>query len=247
MNTETAPLRTSAELGELAKALAVAQAQIRSAAKTGNNPRFGPFADMGDVIAACRTALTGAGLAVIQAPSNVGDNIAVTTRLIHTSGQWVESTLSARPSKNDAQQVGSVVTYLRRYSLASLVGVAAGDDDGESAVGQQHRREPQRPRVVENNHHRAKHHHPSWEADRAAFRAWACNLLDPQQAGDTAAEERACELVSEWTASKDWGRPSGWTQDQRNNFRRDIAAKPDDLLAWLDTRRARQNRATGGE
>jgi hypothetical protein len=68
-------------------------------------------------------------------PTNAaGSKIGVTTLLGHSSGQWIESTFHVEPARFDAQGAGSAVTYLRRYSLMSILGIAAEDDDGEGAV-----------------------------------------------------------------------------------------------------------------
>jgi hypothetical protein len=68
-------------------------------------------------------------------PVNDGPNVGIVTLFAHQSGQWIEGTVFAQPTKFDAQGVGSVITYLRRYSLAAMAGVAPDDDDGEAAVG----------------------------------------------------------------------------------------------------------------
>lgn len=61
-------------------------------------------------------------------------NVVVRTRLIHSSGQWIESDLSIPVSmgKNSAQSIGIATTYARRYSLMAIAGVAPDEDDGES-------------------------------------------------------------------------------------------------------------------
>jgi hypothetical protein len=59
----------------------------------------------------------------------------VTTLLSHTSGQWMQSCVSSPIGKADSQGVGSAITYLRRYSLAAVAGVAQEDDDGNAASG----------------------------------------------------------------------------------------------------------------
>jgi len=65
--------------------------------------------------------------------------IALITTLAHSSGEFVKGRLELKPAKQDAQGVGSVITYGRRYALAAMVGVAPlDDDDGEAAVGRQH-------------------------------------------------------------------------------------------------------------
>jgi hypothetical protein len=79
--------------------------------------------------------LTSAGIAIIQMPINEGGNVGVVTLFAHSSGQWIEGTVYVAPTRYDAQGVGSVITYLRRYALAAMAGVAPDDDDGEAAVG----------------------------------------------------------------------------------------------------------------
>lgn len=129
--------QTSAEINEIFAALAKAQGDIRNATKDSANPHFkSRYADLASVSDACRGPLSKNGIAVVQVPHNDGHNIAVTTILGHASGQWISGKLAVAPAKWDAQGVGSVTTYLRRYALAAMAGVAPGDDDdGEAAVG----------------------------------------------------------------------------------------------------------------
>ena len=129
-------MNKSEQIGDLAGALAKAQGEIKGAAKDSANPHFkSRYADLASVWDACRAALSKHGIAVVQMPSVADGKVAVTTLLTHSSGQWVEETVSVAPMKMDAQGLGSVVTYLRRYALAAAVGVAPDDDDGEAAVG----------------------------------------------------------------------------------------------------------------
>jgi hypothetical protein len=126
----------SPEIHELAAALAKAQAVIAGAEKVGFNPHFkSKYADLSSVWEACRKALTANGLSVVQGTENGpdGGSVAVTTMLLHSSGQWMSSTLTMRPTKDDPQGFGSACTYARRYALAAMVGVAPEDDDGNAA------------------------------------------------------------------------------------------------------------------
>jgi hypothetical protein len=123
-------------------ALALAQASIENVEKGGVNPAFkssarsGAYVTLGDVLDEVRPKLTAQGIAVIQMPINgAGSNIGVVTLLAHKSGQWIESTLFVAPTRFDAQGAGSVVTYLRRYALMAMAGVAPDDDDGNAAIG----------------------------------------------------------------------------------------------------------------
>lgn len=132
-------MTTSEQVNELATALAKAQGQIKGAIKDAENPHFrSKYADLASVWDACREALSKNGLSIIQAPrgvvSEVGWTVEVETRLLHSSGQWMGDTITVPVGKPDAQGVGSALTYARRYALASFVGVAPEDDDGNAAV-----------------------------------------------------------------------------------------------------------------
>lgn len=126
----------STSISVLATALVKAQAAIKGALKDVANPFFkAHYADLSSVWEACRGALTDNGLSVVQLPDRREGEIGVTTMLLHESGQFITSRISAKPLKDDPQQVGSAVTYLRRYGLAAMVGVVQVDDDGEGAMG----------------------------------------------------------------------------------------------------------------
>jgi hypothetical protein len=128
-------MNMSAEIGELAKALAVAQAEMDFARKDSANPFFkSSYADLASVWDVCRRVLPKNGLAISQT-MEPGDGVNVRTTLMHTSGQWISGVITLPPVKNDPQAYGSAVTYGRRYSLAAIVGVIADDDDAEGAMG----------------------------------------------------------------------------------------------------------------
>jgi NAD-specific glutamate dehydrogenase len=133
-------------------ALAKAQGDIESAQKDSANPFFkSKYADLASVWDACRAPLAKNGLAVIQFPRADGNVVTVETRLVHSSGQWIEGELTAVAKDDGPQSIGSIVTYLRRYSLQSIVGVAPEDDDGNAAQGQDHRPESRAKRVAQQN------------------------------------------------------------------------------------------------
>ena len=125
----------SQELKDLAAALAKAQAAVKGALRDSSNPHYkSKYADLESVWDACRKPLTDNGLSVSQWPGRDSDGAAtLTTMLLHSSGQWIKGTASTALSKNDAQGVGSALTYLRRYALAAVASVAPEDDDGNAA------------------------------------------------------------------------------------------------------------------
>ena len=103
------------------------------------------YADLSSVWAAIRKPLTSNGLSVIQTTEPYPGGVTVVTILMHVSGETLTTKLSAKvPEKprdkngqeqSNIQGLGSMITYLRRYSLAALIGVCPADDDGESAMG----------------------------------------------------------------------------------------------------------------
>ena len=129
------------ELSELAPALAKAQAAMQPANKERVNPHFrSRYADLSAIWDACRVPLTSNGLSIIQMPVDMAEpnRVGLSTMLLHSSGQYIRSLVSTTLTKNDAQGIGSALTYLRRYALAAMVGIVADeDDDGNAARRQQ--------------------------------------------------------------------------------------------------------------
>lgn len=128
-------MQSSEQIDQLATALAAAQGETEHASKDRTNPAFkSRYADLASVLDACREPLSRHGIAIMQAPSVDGSTVSVETRLVHKSGQWVSTTISAQVPDGKPTTIGSAVTYLRRYGLAAMAGVApADDDDGAQA------------------------------------------------------------------------------------------------------------------
>jgi len=126
----------STELNELFCALSKAQDEFRVASKDSSNPFFkSKYANLQAIIEAARPSLCKNGLAVAQQIISEEGTDYLITILGHSSGQWISSKMRIAPMKTDIQSLGSYITYLRRYSYATLVGVYDGDDDdGEGAV-----------------------------------------------------------------------------------------------------------------
>lgn len=131
---------TSESIASLSSALISAQADIEHPTRNATNPHLrNKFANLTEVINRLRPALAKHGLAFIQTVDSAvnGDapHVTVTTRLIHTSGEWIQGTVGlpveAQKGLNMPQSAGVVITYLRRYGLSAICGVASEpDDDG---------------------------------------------------------------------------------------------------------------------
>jgi hypothetical protein len=129
-------MQHSEQINELAAALAKAQGTMTGALKDSSNPFFkSRYADLESVWTACRRALTENGLSVVQSASATDSGVAVTTMLLHSSGQWMRDTLPLNPKDLSPQGIGSAITYGRRYALAAMAGVYQTDDDAEAAHG----------------------------------------------------------------------------------------------------------------
>ncbi len=124
-------MKHSDELKNIAKALAKFQADIKDPARDKDNPYFkSKYVALDGLLDAVRPVLATNGLSFIQSPVSNGQDMGVTTLLMHDSGEWIESDpFVLHAVKNDPQAGGSAITYARRYSLSAVLGVAWDDDD----------------------------------------------------------------------------------------------------------------------
>lgn len=149
-------MQTDKATPELFASLAAAQAEIENAAKNAANPHFrSKYADLAEVLNTVRPVFAKHGLSLVQSTGFDGQHVSVTTLVGHKGGGYITSVASCVPAKTDAQGVGSATTYLRRYSLAAMAGVAQEDDDGNAAA---HDGKPQRAKLVRDEppHNAAK-------------------------------------------------------------------------------------------
>lgn len=131
-------IERSETIKELATALAKAQGALRPAAKDAENPHFkSKYADLSAVWEACRGPLASNGLSVIQLPADSEPGrMALTSMLLHASGEYISATYSIKLMQDTAHGAGSALTYLRRYALAALVGIVADEDDDGNGASQ---------------------------------------------------------------------------------------------------------------
>ncbi len=132
----------SEHVGELIDAFAKAQADFGSVVKDSNNPFYNSkYADLANVVAAVRPALNKQGIALIQLPeSDVDNQRARVITVIRKGEQWLSGTAETPAIgkakdgsiKFDVQTLGAAWTYLRRYILQAMCGLASEDDDGQS-------------------------------------------------------------------------------------------------------------------
>lgn len=118
------------------RAIAAAKAKItpiQRNAKGHNDKRYADFAAIAKVV---DPILSEHGLSY-RFRTAQGDRISVTCILSHEDGHSEETTLTGPAdtsgSKNAIQAIGSTLTYLQRYSLVQMLGLAASNDDDGKA------------------------------------------------------------------------------------------------------------------
>ena len=130
-------------------ALVAAQSKIRNVPFDSTNPHFGSkFVSLAAVLDAVRPILSAHGLALFQPASTANGMVQVSTVFMHESGEQIAFPPLALPitDKTTAQALGSMVTYLRRYSLTAAVGIAGDEDtDGNDVSQPAPARAPARP------------------------------------------------------------------------------------------------------
>lgn len=136
----------------LATALVAAQSEMPKVPKNGTNPHFhNQYVTLDDLLDAVRPVLNRHGLAVVQMPSMTAEGQpALSTTILHVSGERIEYQMPLVLQKQDMQGVGAAITYARRYMLAAALGIAEGvDDDGNQASQRNSNSEPA-PKVLAN-------------------------------------------------------------------------------------------------
>lgn len=133
-------MNQSPSITNLAVALVKAQAEMPTVLFDAKNPFLKyKYATLGAVVSASKPILAKYGLAIVQFPMSQEGRVGVTSILVHESGEYMEHTISLVPETNKgmslAQAAGVVITYLRRYSWAAILGMYADEDgDGENAA-----------------------------------------------------------------------------------------------------------------
>ena len=131
-------MNKSESITHLATALAKAQAEMPVAPMDATNPFLkNKYATLGSVIQASRPILAKHKLSLVQFPISDTASVGVESILAHESGEFVSERvlipLVEEKGKSKVQAAGSLLTYLRRYSWASILGIYA-DEDTDGAI-----------------------------------------------------------------------------------------------------------------
>jgi hypothetical protein len=131
-------MNKSESIKNLAVALGKAQSEIKAIPFDATNPFFkSKYTSLGAIIEVTKPILHKNGLTVSQPVTSDNGLVGITTFLVHDSGEYLESTVTMAigAGANPAQEAGKAITYLRRYSLASLLNLYSDEDtDGNEPV-----------------------------------------------------------------------------------------------------------------
>ena len=149
-------MQTSQEVSNLFKALCECKKDFVPLPK--NKKGYGySYTPLDSVIDMLNNVLPKHGINFVQFPSTMGDNYALTTRVFHVSGEWMEDTIIFNMTEiskaNDTQKLGASITYFRRYALSAIFGIASDEDiDGniEMNIASKQQAQPQRKSLNEN-------------------------------------------------------------------------------------------------
>lgn len=146
-------IKMSESIDKLAPALVKAINAIEGVAKdkkAGGGGKVYKYADLSSCLEAAREAFTPNGLAVMQPPltsvnERGGPYQIVSTMILHESGQWMSCEILVPMGDSEhmapAQAIGSMITYMRRYSLCAMLSIPMEDDDGAATASYPARRQ----------------------------------------------------------------------------------------------------------
>jgi hypothetical protein len=174
-------------------AIAQAQGEVENATKSATNPHFkSRYADLAEVLNTVRPTFARHGLAIIQSVSSDQQLVTVATTIAHKEGGFVTSSMSCTLPTSKIQDLGSMVTYLRRYSVAAMTCISQEDDDGNTASQRPAKAstEPQKPSPTQALTEAAT----VAQGGTEALKAWFGGL--------TKSEREAIAASAEWTTIK---------------------------------------------
>jgi len=155
-------MKTSDNVDKLFPAFIAFQAEVPSVLKDGNNPHFkSKYATLPAITESVRPHLSKHGLGFTQSLAYRDGVQLIFTRVMHTSGQWMEDEgYVLNPTKNDPQGMASAVTYARRNTLGANLGIVTEDDDDGNKASEPVKQAPkQAPKLPE----------PDWFNDLGEF------------------------------------------------------------------------------
>lgn len=126
----------SDSIGKLASAQVKVQQEIKDLPKESKGFAH-KYTTFDKLVQYLRPILSKHGISFIQMPCGDNENVGVITIYMHTSGEYISSKIETQiiQAQNKYQSMGSAITYFKRYSLASFVGIASDEDTDGNVKG----------------------------------------------------------------------------------------------------------------
>lgn len=122
------------------KDLIKVQTEVQTLYKDESNPFFkSKYVPLANILREVKPVLNKNGFLLTQQPCIEEGQEVLKTRIIHLSGESMECIAPLKMEereKNNPQKFGSAITYMRRYTLTSLLALEEDDDDGNNASQQ---------------------------------------------------------------------------------------------------------------
>jgi len=143
-------MQTSTSTKEITAALLGFHKDVSNIPKTATNPFFkSKYADLSTILTNINDPLIKNGLVLTQFPEGESG---LTTRLMHTSGEWMESTYYMKPVKPTPQDAGSAITYQRRYAIGAILSLNIDEDDDGNKASKDDKKEDNKNGATLYNH-----------------------------------------------------------------------------------------------
>jgi len=124
-------MEKSESIKNLAIALCKFSSIVEKIKKTETNPFFkSKYADLSGILDVIKEPLIECELSIVQFPKG---KYGLETLIMHSSGEWMSGEYEMKPTKEDPQNAGSVITYQRRYALGAILGLNIDKDDDGNA------------------------------------------------------------------------------------------------------------------
>jgi hypothetical protein len=215
----------SPTIGAIGAALAKAQAHYgdyrkdhEAKIKSSKGDFSYAYATLADAYEAIREPLSVNEIAIVQQVRTEPGLVMVRTMLVHSSGEWIASELRGGADTADMRPLGSSITYLRRYSLLGLVGLAADDDDAETAKKPPAKRpEPKADAATKGKPAGKVETMP--DGHKALVKLWTDDERASWEESIAKFPEHVTAVViDDWQQSKDKPLPSAMTPETRAQF-----------------------------
>jgi len=123
--------KTSESVKEIMPAMIIASSEIILVNKDRSAGRY-RYATLDNIMAELKPILAKNNLCIIQGHIYENQTHTVETMVYHSSGEYIGASAScdhvALDHMNPIQSIGSIITYLRRYSISAMLGIASEDD-----------------------------------------------------------------------------------------------------------------------